>query len=77
MQEEMVLYHPGTKKFCVLNPTAAHLWSCLGAPCTEDELTSSLLGAFNGVDADVAAQDVRTTLRHFADLGIISVTGTT
>lgn len=75
MQEEMVLFHPGTKKFCVLNPTAAHLWARLEGPCTEDELTTSLLATFSGVDASVAAQDVRDTLRHFTDLGIISVTG--
>lgn len=75
MQEELVLFHPGTKKFCILNPTAAHLWSRLAGPCTEDELTSSLISAFSGVEPSVAAQDVRDTLRQFTDLGIIAITG--
>ena len=72
-----MLYHPGTKKFCVLNPTAAYLWSRLEGPCTADELTASVLGAFSGVDASIAAQDVRETLRHFTDLGVITVTPAT
>jgi hypothetical protein len=75
MQEEMVLFHPGTKKFCVLNPTAAHVWSRLETPCTEDELTTSLFSAFSGVELSVVAQDVRDTLRHFTELGIISAIG--
>jgi PqqD family protein of HPr-rel-A system len=75
MQEEMVLFHPGTKKFCVLNPTAAHLWERLQGPCTEDELTASLLSTFGGVEETVAARDVRNTLQQFTDLGIISITG--
>jgi len=75
MQQETVLYHPGTKKFCVLNPTAAHLWAQLEGPRTEDELIASLLAAFSGVEAGVATQDVRDTLQRFTDLGIISVSG--
>ncbi len=75
MQEELVLFHPGTKKFCILNVTAAHLWSRLEGPCTEDELTASLLAAFGDVEPSAAARDVRDTLRQFTDLDIISVTG--
>lgn len=72
MQGETVLYHPGTRKFCILNPTATYLWSQLDRACTADELTAGVLSAFAGVEQDVAARDVADTLRQFADLEMIS-----
>ncbi|HEX9580956.1 MAG TPA: PqqD family protein [Gemmatimonadales bacterium] len=71
MQDEAVLFNPVTKKFCVLNETAAFLWKLLEHPRSEDDLSSQLCSEFEGVDAPLAAQDVQKTLRQFAELKIV------
>ncbi len=72
MQDETVLYHPGTRKFCLLNETAAFLWTRLEVPRTAAELTTELVSTFGGVDAGVAERDVDATLRRFVDLEMIA-----
>ena len=73
MQGETVLFNPQTKKFCVLNETAAFLWDQLDQPRTEAELRERLLAEFDGVNESLADQDVRTTLKQFTDLDITIV----
>ena len=68
MEGETVLYHPDTRKFCVLNDTAAYLWTLLEQPRSEAQLCEGLLGAFDGVDAEAVRQDVRSTLEEFEAL---------
>lgn len=71
MQEETVLYHPVRKKFCVLNETAAFLWTALDQPRSADELARRVLDAFDGVEPAVASRDVDTALAELAELGVI------
>ena len=72
MQDETVLFNPATKKFCVLNETAAHLWMLLEQPRAEAELAAGLCDEFDGVDPGVAARDVRATLNQLVDLGVVN-----
>jgi hypothetical protein len=64
---ETILYHAGTKKFCLLNGTAAFLWDQLGRSSTVDELASAIQGRFDGVDGPGAARDVRSTLDRLTE----------
>ena len=72
MQDEAVLFSPATKKFCLLNETAAFLWKLLEQPKTEEELSTELCREYDGVDAAVAARDVRQTLQQLTELKIVA-----
>ena len=75
MQEETVLFNPTTKKFCILNPTAAHLWESLTAPRSAAELAQALMGAFDGVDQHTAERDIEAALHELVGLGIVGADG--
>jgi PqqD family protein of HPr-rel-A system len=72
MQDETVLFAPASKKFYILNATAAHLWVMLERPRTEAELAQGLVDEFAGIDQDGATRDVQKTLRDLLDLGIVA-----
>ena len=71
MQEETILYDPGSKRFCLLNATAAFLWDRLAEPVTADQLREALCGRFPGVDRAVAEQDVHKALQEFRTLAVV------
>jgi coenzyme PQQ synthesis protein D (PqqD) len=71
MHHETVVLSPSTRKFCVLNETAAHLWTLLERPRTETELAMALCERFAGVDRSTAEADVRETLQQLVELGIV------
>ncbi|HEY2804600.1 MAG TPA: PqqD family protein [Gemmatimonadales bacterium] len=75
MQDETVLFDPNTKKFCILNATAAHLWESLERPCSAAELAASIVGAFDGVDPKIAERDVQVALKDLVGLGIVGASG--
>lgn len=71
MQDEMILFHPATNKFCLLNRSAALLWERLERPCTRDDLSATLRGAFDEIDPATAEQDVGAALKQFTELGFV------
>jgi hypothetical protein len=71
MQDETILFDPATNKFCLLNGTAAWLWSRLEEPCTVEQLSSGLLENFHGVTPMDADRDVRSAIEHFRDLSFV------
>jgi hypothetical protein len=71
MQDQMVLYDLASKRFCVLNDTAAFLWRQLSEGRTAEELCGSLVGAFEGVDESTARGDVDATLSELVTLDLV------
>ena len=71
MQDQTVLYDLTSKRFCVLNDTAAFLWSQLAEGRTADELCGSLVAAFDGVDEGTARGDVEAALAELMTLDLV------
>jgi PqqD family protein of HPr-rel-A system len=72
LQQELMLFSAATKKFCVLNPSAAHIWARLEQPRTEDELVASLCEQFNAANREAVEQDVRGVLGLLESLDLVS-----
>jgi len=71
MQGETILFDPVTKRFCLLNGTAAFLWERLQRPCTVEQVSAELCDNFSGAEAGVVLQDVRTALQQLTDLAFV------
>lgn len=70
LQNELMLFNAATKKFCVLNSTAAQLWECLAEPKTENELASALRTQFKTNGARVE-DDVTKVMQELEGLGLV------
>ena len=70
LQNEVMLFDAATKKFCVLNSTAAHLWECLAEPKTALELASALRAHFKTNGASVE-DDVASVIGELEQLGLV------
>jgi len=73
LEDGAVLYYPKSGDFIMLNRTAAHLWTALSAPMTEEELVHSLCATFADVTIDVAQQDVCDMLVQLQTMDLISL----
>jgi hypothetical protein len=71
MQNETILFNPGTNGFCVLNPSAAVVWNTLETPQPVDVLARQLVAAFRGVTPEQALRDVETVLQEFRALSLV------
>lgn len=71
LQDEVILFHSATNKFCVLNRTSSFIWSQLKEPTTSEEITQRLGDSFSGVTRDQAMSDVDNTIREMLELGLI------
>lgn len=67
-----MLFSAATKKFCVLNASAAHIWARLELPRTEAELVSSLCEQFAATDRHAVEQDVRGVLDQLESLDLVT-----
>jgi hypothetical protein len=67
-----VLYHPQTKKFIMLNRSAAMIWAELSTPKTRDELVRKICSAYPDVDTGVADGDVDAALGQLKALDLVS-----
>ena len=71
MQEETILFDPDSKRFCLLNSTAAFVWDKLQQPCTVEQVSADLCESFDGADAGAVLQDVRAALQQLKDLAFV------
>lgn len=71
LQDEVILFHAPSNKFCVLNRTSSFIWSQLEQPATSEEIAERLEGSFSGVTTHQAMSDVDSTLREMLALGLI------
>lgn len=72
LQQELMLFNAATKKFCVLNASAAHIWGRLDEPRTAEELVNTLCEQFEATGRALVEEDVRTVLGQLESLELVS-----
>jgi hypothetical protein len=77
LQGESILYDPESKRFFVLNRTAAFVWERLESPAVVEDLAAAVCGAFQAVELEAARSDVRGTLVQMVELGLVEPVGAT
>jgi hypothetical protein len=71
LEDEIILLHPETNQFCILNRTASVIWSQVAQPATSEEIAAAVSTQFEGVTEADALRDVEETLRQMVDLRFI------
>jgi hypothetical protein len=72
LQDEMILLEPETNQFCILNRTAAAIWSRVAQRATEEEIVAHLNAEFDGVTEGQARHDVEETLRELVNRRLVT-----
>ena len=72
LQDETILLQPAAKTFCLLNRTAAFIWREMSSTYSSELIARKLKTAFEGVSADQAIKDVKSTLQNLVALGFVS-----
>jgi hypothetical protein len=72
MHGETVLFHPDSNKFCLLNQTAALVWSMLEKPATLDALTAEICNRYEGTEPAKVMQDVREVIDRMQKLNFVA-----
>ena len=67
-----MLFNALTKKFCVLNSSAAVVWQGLEEPRTADELAGALRQHFSTNGESPVEQDVQAVLSKLESLDLVS-----
>lgn len=73
MHGETILFNPESNKFCVLNQTAAFVWSKLEKPSTANALVDELCKSFESAAAGDVAKDVTKVLEEMQKLNFVVV----
>jgi hypothetical protein len=71
LQDEVILFHPSTGKFFVLNRTSSFIWSSLNEPSTPEQISEKVQTNFRKTENSDVAQDVDTVLRQMESQGLI------
>jgi Coenzyme PQQ synthesis protein D (PqqD) len=71
LQDEVILFHPSTGKFFVLNRTSSFIWSSLHEPSTPKQISEKLQTNFRRTENTDVAKDVDTVLREMESQGLI------
>ena len=71
LNDELLLFNASTNKFFVMNPTAAFVWERTKQPIDEQEIASALFAHFNGTTREQVLDDVKGTLKHMQELGLL------
>lgn len=71
MHGETVLFHPDSNKFCLLNRTAALVWSMLEKPVTADAMTAEICNRYDGAEPAKVLQDVREVIERMQKLNFV------
>lgn len=78
LNDEMMLFHPSTGKFCLLNNTSTAIWSELdGGARSAAQVTAALAGKFDDVSEDRVRRDVEAALQEMLSLEIVVVCDST
>jgi len=72
MQNEAILFDPGSRKFCVLNGTAAVLWERLATPASVVDLATELRSRFDVPEPGRAERDVEAVLKNLQELSLVT-----
>jgi hypothetical protein len=72
LQDEMILFHPQSNQFYILNHTASVIWSRLAQPATTEEIAAEISTQFAGVTAVDALQGAEQALQQMIDQQLIT-----
>jgi hypothetical protein len=72
LQDEMILLDPETNEFCILNQTAAVIWSRVAQPATSEEIAAEVSAQFAGVTEVDVLHDVEEALRQMEDRRLVA-----
>lgn len=70
--DRVVLYHRGSKKALVLNPSGTFLWGRLESPRTLQELAAALAERYPGLDEQQALRDAEAFLAELETHGMLA-----
>lgn len=71
LQDEVILFHAPTNRFCVLNRTSSFIWSRLKGPATAKEIADEVGKHFRGVPQQEVLQDIDSVLSEMLSLELI------
>lgn len=71
MKDETVLFNPANNKFCVLNVTAALIWTQLEQPRTVQEIVNAVRERFASADPSRVEQDVQRALDELRSIDCV------
>lgn len=71
LQDETILFDQQSKKFCLLNRTAALIWDRLQEGRTPEHLSADVRAQYPDVEPSRVEQDVRAALQQLADLAFV------
>lgn len=71
MHGETVLFSPDSNKFCLLNPTAALVWSMLENPVTADAMAAEICSRYDGAEPAQVLQDVQEVIDRMQKLNFV------
>ena len=74
LQDEVILFHPSSGKFFVLNRTSSFIWSNLREPSTPEEISDKLQNSFRKTEEANLVVDVDTVLQEMVSQGLIVIT---
>ena len=74
LQDEVILFHPSSGKFFVLNRTSSFIWSNLREPSTPEEISDKLQNSFRKTEEANLVIDVDTVLQEMVSQGLIVIT---
>jgi hypothetical protein len=75
MHQETILFDPTSKRFCLLNRTAALLWERLAEPSTVEQVSADICRTFGEADTREVERDVQAVLRELTDLALVVADG--
>ena len=71
MHGETVLFSPESNKFCLLNPTAALVWSMLEKPVSVDAMTTEICAKYKVTEPSAVIQDVQDVLARMQQFNFV------
>ena len=71
MHGETVLFNPDSNKFCLLNPTAALVWSMLEKPVTADTMAAEICSRYGNAEPTKVLQDVQEVIGRMQELNFV------
>jgi len=71
LQDEVILFHPTTGKFFVLNRTSSFIWSSLHEPATPKQISEKIQTSFRKTEDSDVELDVDAVLQQMESQGLI------
>ena len=71
LQQQAILFHPQSNRFCILNRTSSFIWNRLRSPMSLGQIADERSAAFGGVTREAALKDVTEALGTLVELDLV------